>query len=165
MEPRPDGIADQEAPHGGGGDGGHHAPSDQLPGDLDATPSRQRHTGDGRKLAGKLFGFDRHGGAERHRAAGPAVVRQAGQPLLAEPLPPSVDDLRAGVQPSGDLVVGQPLGCQEHHLGSDDLAVRIGVCAGSVLPDVSLLGREADLEGTSGSHRHLLEGSNRSHNS
>jgi hypothetical protein len=56
----------------------------------------------GRVVSG--LGLDRHGWAERHRAAGAAVVHQTFQPLLGEPLPPPVDDPRTGVQPLSGVV-------------------------------------------------------------
>jgi len=61
------------------------------------------------------------------KSRGPPASRslqEASQALLVETFAPFGDDLARDVQTSGDLVVGQTLGGQQHDLGSCHIAVR-----------------------------------------
>jgi hypothetical protein len=63
-------------------------------------------------------------GGKSRGPSGSRSLQEAGQALPVASFAPFGDDLARGVQTSGDLVVGQPLGGQQHDLGSYHIAVR-----------------------------------------
>ena len=125
VKPRPDGVRSQRPPDRRGRDKRHHAAQDQFPGQLGAAPTRQRHAGGGRQLAGQRFDLGVHRGGKRPGACRYAgSVLEALQALLEEPLTPTVHHLRAGIEPGRDIHIRQPLSRQQHDLGPHHLSVR-----------------------------------------
>jgi hypothetical protein len=49
---------------------------------------------------------------------------QAGETVFEETLAPHADDFAPGVEPSGDLIVGQSFGREQDHPGADYLEIR-----------------------------------------
>ena len=85
IKPRADGIRSQRPPHRGRRDERHHPRSDQLPGQLGATPTRQRHAGGGRQLARQRFDLGVHRGGKDPGPARFWAVLQPFQALFEEP--------------------------------------------------------------------------------
>src|SRR5665213_4286081 len=77
---------------------------------------------------------------------------EAGQPFFEKPLAPHADHLAAAVEPPGDLVVAQTLGCQEHDLGPKDIAIRQRIFADSGFQDAALPLTQLDRVGTRSGH-------------
>jgi hypothetical protein len=92
---------------------------------LSGTPRRE-----GSSQAMALTATMTSGGKDRGSAASGAFI-QAGQAVLEEAFAPLRDDLPAGVESGGDLVVVQPFGSHEHDLGSHDVSIRQRIFAGS----------------------------------
>jgi hypothetical protein len=78
------------------------------------------------------------------------------QALLVEPLAPLGDDLAGSAQPGGDLVVGHPLGGQQHDLGSCHVAVRRGIAPDARLEPIALVFGQFDVVRAGSRHGSLL---------
>jgi hypothetical protein len=63
-------------------------------------------------------------GGKNPGAARAREFLQASEPVFEETLAPHADDLAPGVEPSGDLIVGQALGGKQDHSGADHLGIR-----------------------------------------
>ena len=57
-------------------------------------------------------------GGKSPGAAGPWAVFQTGQPFFEESFSPAADDLAPSAEAIGDLIVGEALLGEEHHLGA-----------------------------------------------
>jgi hypothetical protein len=61
------------------------------------------------------------------KTPGPAragTFLQAGKALVEEALAPEGDDFTAGPELLSNLIVRQPVGCKQHHLGTLDHKIR-----------------------------------------
>jgi hypothetical protein len=63
-------------------------------------------------------------GGKNRAPARTIPLLKAVQTLIEEALPPLADDLPAGVEAVGDLVVPQPLRCEKDYVGSKDISIR-----------------------------------------
>jgi hypothetical protein len=59
------------------------------------------------------------------------VFFQPCEAVRKKALAPKRDDLTAGVQTRGNLIVGHALGCIENHLGTLDLKIRQRIFSGT----------------------------------
>jgi hypothetical protein len=72
------------------------------------------------------------------------VFLQARQSIFKEPLAPQADDLAAGIEASGDSIVGPACGGEEDHLGPDHLKIWQRILGGAAAQFLLLGGRERD---------------------
>src|SRR6266511_123107 len=77
-------------------------------------------------------------------ASSPGAFLQAGQALRVEAVAPLGNDLAAGVQPGGGLVVGKASRGHEDDLGADDLSIWQCIAPRLCLQDLVLLLAEFD---------------------
>jgi hypothetical protein len=63
-------------------------------------------------------------GGETPGAAGTRLLVKPRKALFKEPLSPPGDDQPAGIQTGGNLIVVQPFGGQQDHLGPEDMIIR-----------------------------------------
>ena len=89
-------------------------------------------------------------------ALGSGSLLEPDQALLVEPLAPLGDDLAGSAQPGGDLVVGHPLGGQQHDLGSCHVAVRRGIAPDARLEPIALVFGQFDVVRAGSRHGSLL---------
>lgn len=76
--------------------------------------------------------------------------------MLEEPFTPQADDLAAGVETSGDLVVGQALGGKENHLGADHFEIRQRILGGAAVEFTLFSPGQLDFVWAGTGHRGLL---------
>jgi hypothetical protein len=70
-------------------------------------------------------------GGKRPGATRAGTFLEPGQTLLEEAFAPHAYDLAAGIETSGDLVVGQALSGEQNHLGAKHLEVRQRILGGA----------------------------------
>src|SRR5260221_14287740 len=63
-------------------------------------------------------------GGKADRTSSSRLLLQAEEPLLMEALSPLADDLPRRIETRRDLVVTEPLGCEQDDLGTNDIAIR-----------------------------------------
>src|SRR6266542_6898637 len=97
---------------------------------------RPRRLGSSQAIA--LTSMATSGGEGRGSSTAGAFL-QAGQTLEVEAFAPLGDDLSAGVQPGGDLVVVQAVCGHEHDLGTDHVSIRQRIAAGLGFQDFEFL--------------------------
>src|SRR5829696_4319514 len=124
MLPGTDGIGRKPPPDGRIRDRSDDALLDGGSGEIRCVPAGQRHTA----LSGQLTrqGLDRHDDlrGESRGPPGPWLLLETGRALLAEAFAPLGNDLSGGVQTTGDLIVAQSIGGQQHDPGPYHIAVR-----------------------------------------
>lgn len=124
VAPGANGVLGQPPSDGASRDADDQAGLTDLAPELARAPARQGDALGGWQLTGEGLDLNDQFWGE---SPGPARARtffEAGQTLLEEPFAPQADDLAAGVETSGDLVVGQALGGKENHLGADHFKIR-----------------------------------------
>src|SRR5712692_6284724 len=93
----------------------------RMSGTCSRESGRPRRAGSSQAIA--LIATTTSGGKDR----GPAGARTLDKPeetLFEEALSPFGDDLPAGIEAPGDLVIAEAIGGQEDDLGADDLSIR-----------------------------------------
>lgn len=78
-------------------------------------------------------------GGKNPGAAGARQFLKASEALFEETLPPHADNLAPGVEPGGNLIVGQALGGKQDHSGADDFKIRQRI-PGSAAAQLALFG-------------------------
>ena len=96
---------------------------------------------------------------EKPAPAGPVALLQALQALLEEPFAPFADDLAAGVEALGDLVVAQAAGSEKHQVGAEHIAIRQRIFSSSCFQDATFITTRGDLVGARPRHTRTLLGS------
>ena len=86
-------------------------------------------------------------GGKKPAPAGPVALLQALQALLEEPFAPFADDLAAGVEALGDLVVAQAAGSEKHQVGAEHIAIRQRIFSSSCFQDATFITTQGDLVG------------------
>jgi hypothetical protein len=70
------------------------------------------------------------------------VFLQTRQSIFKETLAPHANDLAAGIEASGDSMVGPAIGGEENHLGADHLKIRQRILGGTAAQFLLLGGGE-----------------------
>jgi hypothetical protein len=63
-------------------------------------------------------------GGKNRRSTAPGTFFEPGETLFEEAFAPLGHNLATEIQPRGDLIVAQPAGSEEDHLGSNHISIR-----------------------------------------
>src|SRR5207249_1623184 len=116
--PRADGILVQPSPDGGVTEGGGQTTARTWE---PSSVTLQRERGTPKRLGNSqamALTCTTSSGGENPGSAGALAVFQTGQPFFEESFSPAADDLAPSAEAIGDLIVGEALLGQEHHLGA-----------------------------------------------
>src|SRR5829696_5301033 len=84
-------------------------------------------------------------GGESRGPPGPWLLLETGRALLAEAFAPLGNDLSGGVQTTGDLIVAQSIGGQQHDPGPYHIAVRSRIASGGRFEPIAFVFGQFDL--------------------